>query len=697
MKTHLAFTLALAGFVTLVSPRAFAKSNPDAAETVPQIVRITYLEGDVRISRGTEGGAPKNVDWEKAVADLPLQAGFTLATDNGRAEIEFEDSSTLYMAPNSVLLFNALDSTADIPHTDLALLSGTVSLAVIPSVKGDTFILRTPTDTMITTYGQHSDLRVTAYMDAIAITPLKTGFLRTSKDTMQIVRPGHTDYFRSGKQIDYADPNAETAFADWDKWVAARTTERNQAIGAMLRQTGLSQPVPGLAQMAGQGKWVDCAGYGKCWQPPSPTASPLKAASLKTKPAPSLLPSRSAYSLTGEPAPPPATSPNLQSAYSPGPFGISPYGVGPYSLSIYGVGPYGVGMMDADSFFPCDPTAMFYNFALMQTIGLDYGLGMNFGLGLNFGSGINYTLGMNGPMGSMAGLGMMSSWDWAVCHSGSWLYRQNQYMWVPGQTIHHQPPVRWIRTGGKVGWVPIHPGDAAGKPPLNAQNGVFTVNKKNGLSLQRTALNSAEGVKLLDEAPKEFRKTNSPVLVRTDAPRMEAHMISPALQNAGPATPGGNKPGAARISTSNPASLRAGIDNKGGPAAGIPILFDHRSQSFMISHQVVEGGSIRTVNEPVGSYLARSGAPFGGHEGFESNRGAYSNGGSAAGAYSASRSSGYSASRGGGNFGGNQAGNASQSSAGASRGGGSFGGGASEGGGSAPSGGGSAPSSGGHR
>ncbi len=189
MKTHLALSLALAGTVSLVSPQIFATSKPDPAQTLPQIVRITYLEGDVRISRGREGGAPKDVDWEMAVSGLPLQAGFTVATDDGRVEIELEDSSTLYLAPNSVLIFNALDSTANVPHTEVALLSGTVTLGVHPDIKGDSFILRTPTDTLSAAYGQKSDLRVTAYIDAIGITPLQSGLIRTSKDTMQIVAP----------------------------------------------------------------------------------------------------------------------------------------------------------------------------------------------------------------------------------------------------------------------------------------------------------------------------------------------------------------------------------------------------------------------------------------------------------------------------------------------------------------------------
>ena len=657
MRPRLAFSLALVGIFVLSSPRAFAKSKPDPAETLPQIVRINYLEGDVRVSRGKEGGAPKDVDWEKAVAGLPLQTGFTLATGDGRAEIEFEDTSTLYMGENSVLIFNALDSTANVPNSELALLSGTVSLGVHPDVKGEKFILRTPTDTVLIGYGQKSDLRVTAYMDAVGITPLGTGFIRTSPDTVQVVRPGHTDYFRDGARVNYTDPNGENAFAAWDKWVAGRVAQHDEAMAQMLKETGLKAPVPGLAQMAGQGKFIECPGYGACWQPPAAPAPQIKKASLQSTTGSKLPSAQSQYTLAGEPVSAPAVASNMQ--------GFS-----------------GAGFDNFDMLFPCGPESFYYRFAMMQGMGMGMGMGMMGGIGYWSDS---------------------SPWDWAVCHSGGWIYQQNQYMWVPGSNINHQLPVRWIKNGGKVGYVPMNPRDIAGKIPLNAQHGVFTLANKNGLSVQRIQLSSGGDVKLLDSAPKEFRKTFSPSLARTDAPRMEAHMMRPDLQKAGPAGTGEiSKAGGVKAG-----ALRAGIDNKsvGGPGAGIPIVFDHRSQSFMMSRQVVQGSNIRTVTESVGSYLARSGVDFGGREGFQAGGGSSrAGGGSSAGNGSSTGFRGGGALNGGGGSrsGGGAssgAGGGGASSAGASHGAGGSGGG---GGGSFSPGGssssGSAPASGGsHR
>ena len=117
--------------------------------TYAQIVRISYVEGDVRIARGEEKEKPADATWEKAVANLPLETGFSLVTGTGRAEIEFEDASTLYLGENSVLTFNDLHTTSGVPYTDLGLLSGTVSLNLHSYIPGDKFFLRTPTDTFL--------------------------------------------------------------------------------------------------------------------------------------------------------------------------------------------------------------------------------------------------------------------------------------------------------------------------------------------------------------------------------------------------------------------------------------------------------------------------------------------------------------------------------------------------------------------
>src|SRR5580698_2210952 len=96
------------GFQAGLSTETPEPVHTPSGNTYPQIVRISYLEGDVRIARGKDNEKATGNDWETATADLPLETGFNLATLDGRAEIEFEDASTVYLGENSVLSFTDL-------------------------------------------------------------------------------------------------------------------------------------------------------------------------------------------------------------------------------------------------------------------------------------------------------------------------------------------------------------------------------------------------------------------------------------------------------------------------------------------------------------------------------------------------------------------------------------------------------------
>ena len=60
------------------------------------------------------------------------------------------------------------------------------------------------------------------------------------------------------------------AFAEWDKWVADRVAQRTAATADVMKEAGLTTPLPGLAGMKGQGTFFACAPYGTCWEPTPP-------------------------------------------------------------------------------------------------------------------------------------------------------------------------------------------------------------------------------------------------------------------------------------------------------------------------------------------------------------------------------------------------------------------------------------------
>jgi hypothetical protein len=584
--------------------RAAAQDSPTPPIAYPQIVRLSLVQGDVRISRGKQAERTTGATWERASANIPLEEGFSLVTGQGRAEIELEDASTLYLAENSALVFNILSSTDGVPHTAITLLTGTINLNVKTIAAGEWFLLSTPTNAVSLRYPEKAYLRVNSYLDATALTPQDSSasLHLTSGGTVQATK-GQT--FTSHNGLPFVlDTSASSNFAEWDKWVADRVNARSDSLSAVMKDAGLSSPLPGLADMNAQGTFFACAPYGTCWEPSHGWTHQAKASGQ-----PEYQQSASAPSTPQQPMP--QGSPQFQQ-------------VG-YAASS---APY---WEDEDP-FPCSPDRLRY---LLQD---------------------DPATGLTDVIGSEL-VDDDYPYDWVVCNSGSWLYRQHRYVWVVGKR-HHHPPLHWVKSGRTTGYVPRHPHDVEGKPPLNLKHGIFVPNNKSK-SVEQVAFDPKSSIKLLQEPPKDFRSPYFPPLARTEAPHLEAHLVKDTFT--------GNK-------------------ESHGMNPGAIITFDHKSQSFMLARQVTQGGRSTTISEPFGGRTngarsdgdsGRGGSSFGGNRGSGATGSSARSGGSSGGS-SRGSSSGSSGGSGGGGGG----------SHGSSGGGGGGGGGASSGGGGASSGGG---------
>src|SRR4051812_27886462 len=89
---------------------------PAVADSHVRVVRLSYIDGGVQVSHNA-GGA-----YEKAIVNLPITEGARLKTsDDGRAEVEFEDGSTLRIVADSAVEFSQLslrDSGARVSAVD---------------------------------------------------------------------------------------------------------------------------------------------------------------------------------------------------------------------------------------------------------------------------------------------------------------------------------------------------------------------------------------------------------------------------------------------------------------------------------------------------------------------------------------------------------------------------------------------------
>lgn len=628
------------GTVTTAAAPA-ADFTPDTTPphgTYPEIVRLSVVEGDVRIARGKQDAKLTGNTWEQAAADIPLESGFNLATgSSGRAEIEFEDASTIYLAPNSALSLADLTTKDGIPHTTLALLSGSLTLHVKPNLPGEDFRIETPTDTIALNYGDENFSRLTSYLDGLQVTPMDDTHIVFNHARIPV--PAGTTYNLTGYSLTKSNAPLSPDLLAFDAWVKQRVVARDAAMKLVMQQAGLKTPLPGLADLAGKGTFVPCAPYGTCWQPndgwlqqhsgAASTADPQQSSGAGTPTQPPPAPQR--YTVSVAQLQQQAKSKTASNTTQPR---VSSPGIAPYDL---------------DDDFPCSPYAFWYRRAFLFNT-------------LYYPADYPY--------------------DWAVCHAGWWLYRNNHYIWVAGTHKHHRCPVHWVKYKGKLGYVPTHPRDRHGAPPVNLRHGIYSLAQKSGhQSIERIAFEGKSPPRVLDETPKEFRNPAPPQLARADAPQLGVRFMHE--------TP------------------RAANGFHGEPSRSASSLtFDPNHGRFNLTSRVTEGGRTHTFTQPMsnrGGHIAsnseggyRANNSGGAPSRAGSNGGSHYSGGSSSGGHSSY--SGGGSSRGGGGYSGGSSSRGGGGGGGYSGGGGGGGGGghSSGGGGSSSGGGGSSSSGGGH-
>jgi hypothetical protein len=328
--------------------------------------------------------------------------------------------------------------------------------------------------------------RISSYLDGSAVTMLHGGVLQAPGGGREEVTGAQTVFLHEGRHIDSAGLGDPDAFADWDKWVADRIAQRNADMAEMMKASGLTVPIPGLADMKGQGRFFECAPYGICWEPNGAQQDEEKVS--RHRPSSGQGPGQEYGQERGQASTRQGAHFVQASLSQPARFGSQALQAGAlYPLSA-----------DEDLYFPCFPESLRYRLLRDPVTGA---------------SGVVST-----------GLGLYPRrWGWAVCHAGSWVHHRRHYRWVVGWKRHHIAPVRWVKSDHKVAFVPLHPFDVKGRPAINRKEEVFEVNNKNGLTVHRVKFEGS--VEELKSPPREFRNTYLPPLARTEAPHMEAHTI----------------------------------------------------------------------------------------------------------------------------------------------------------------------------
>ena len=113
---------------TTMSAQATDAAAPSPGVSKVRIVRLSEVKGQVQLDRNIDRG------FEPGIANLPIVEKNRLRTEEGVAEIEFEDNSTLRVAPNSEVDFPTLERQANgATASSVHLVKGMVYVSLVKS------------------------------------------------------------------------------------------------------------------------------------------------------------------------------------------------------------------------------------------------------------------------------------------------------------------------------------------------------------------------------------------------------------------------------------------------------------------------------------------------------------------------------------------------------------------------------------
>lgn len=129
----------VAGAALLLAASVIAQTPDDAdsasGNSKVRIVRLSEVKGIVHVDRNIGRG------FEPGIPNLPIVEGSKIGTDDGVAEVEFEDNSTLRLAPDTQVEFPQLErSPSGSTLSTVHVLKGTAYVSLV-STKGNQFTL----------------------------------------------------------------------------------------------------------------------------------------------------------------------------------------------------------------------------------------------------------------------------------------------------------------------------------------------------------------------------------------------------------------------------------------------------------------------------------------------------------------------------------------------------------------------------
>jgi FecR protein len=225
---------------------------PAMADSHARIVRLSDVQGSVQINKNSGLG------FENAFLNMPITQGVQLRTGaNGRAEIEFEDGSSMRLAPDTSIEFNRLgadDSGKRSSEVDLA-----AGMAYVNWMGKDDFALSFAHEKIALDRAAH--FRVDASPSSPKVAVFKGDVDIEGPSGKLTVEKKKTAVFDAAND-DKSSVENKVAEAPLDQWDRESVSYHDQY--AKNNQTPLGY---GASDLGYYGAYTNVPGYGMMWQP----------------------------------------------------------------------------------------------------------------------------------------------------------------------------------------------------------------------------------------------------------------------------------------------------------------------------------------------------------------------------------------------------------------------------------------------
>jgi len=226
---------------------------PALADSQARIVRLSDVQGSVQMDKNSGLG------FENAFLNMPVTQGTQLRTgNNGRAEVEFEDGSTLRLAPDTLVEFNTLGlSDAGKRTSQVNLVEG---MAYVNWLGKDDFTLSFAREVAALDRGAHFRADVSADVANLAV--FKGEVPLEGPSGKLVVEKKKTVTFNAADDAHYklADKIVEAPLDSWDK-------ESISYHDQYAKNNNSSPYGYGLSDLNYYGAYSNVPGYGMMWQP----------------------------------------------------------------------------------------------------------------------------------------------------------------------------------------------------------------------------------------------------------------------------------------------------------------------------------------------------------------------------------------------------------------------------------------------